>query len=91
LGRYLETDPHLTRDGVVVAFHDARLDDVTDCAGAIAARASTRSKPPTATPSLPTAGCSFPFLHRGVRVAAKAARAGAQAKIAAKVCGKLPF
>ena len=35
--RYLETDAHLTRDGVLVAFHDDRLDRVTDRTGAIAA------------------------------------------------------
>jgi glycerophosphoryl diester phosphodiesterase len=34
--RYLETDVHTTRDGVVVAFHDSRLDRVTDANGAIA-------------------------------------------------------
>ncbi|GAB3212856.1 glycerophosphodiester phosphodiesterase [Marinactinospora thermotolerans] len=34
--RYLETDVHATRDGVLVAFHDATLDRATDGSGAIA-------------------------------------------------------
>jgi glycerophosphoryl diester phosphodiesterase len=33
---YLETDVHATRDGVLLAFHDHRLDRVTDAHGAIA-------------------------------------------------------
>lgn len=33
---YLETDVHATRDGVLLAFHDAVLDRVTDHKGAIA-------------------------------------------------------
>jgi glycerophosphoryl diester phosphodiesterase len=32
---YLETDVHVTRDGVLVAFHDALLERVTDGAGSI--------------------------------------------------------
>lgn len=33
--RYVETDAHVTRDGVIVAFHDDHLDRVTDRTGAI--------------------------------------------------------
>jgi glycerophosphoryl diester phosphodiesterase len=34
--RYLETDAHVTADGVLVAFHDDQLDNLTDRAGVIA-------------------------------------------------------
>ena len=34
--RYLETDVHVTSDGVLLAFHDTVLDRVTDATGAIA-------------------------------------------------------
>ena len=34
--RYLETDVHATQDGQLIAFHDDRLDRVTDATGLIA-------------------------------------------------------
>jgi glycerophosphoryl diester phosphodiesterase len=34
--RYLETDVHATRDGVLLAFHDEALDRVTDTSGVLA-------------------------------------------------------
>jgi glycerophosphoryl diester phosphodiesterase len=34
--RYVETDVHATRDGVLLAFHDSRLDRVTDARGTVA-------------------------------------------------------
>lgn len=34
--RYLETDVHATADGVLIAFHDDRLDRVTDGSGVVA-------------------------------------------------------
>ena len=35
--RYLETDVHITADGVLLAFHDDRLDRVSDGSGLIQA------------------------------------------------------
>jgi len=67
--RCLETDVHLTRDGQLVAFHDDRLDRVTDRVGAIAdlplaeVRAADAGHTFTAD-----GGRTFPFRGRGVRI-----------------------
>lgn len=66
---YLETDVHLSRDGVVVAFHDPRLDRVTDRAGAIAALDIADVEAADAGHAFsPDGGRSFPFRDSGVRV-----------------------
>ena len=66
---YIETGAHLTRDGVLVAFHDERLDRVTDRTGAIAELAICELEAADAgnTFSL-DGGSSFPFRGRGIRV-----------------------
>jgi glycerophosphoryl diester phosphodiesterase len=48
---YLETDVHVTRDGVVIAFHDDRLDRVTDMSGEI--EALTIAEVEKARPAIP--------------------------------------
>ena len=67
--RFLETDAHVTRDGVVVAFHDPRLDGLTDRTGAIASLPIADVEAADAGFSFsPDSGRSFPFRGRGVRV-----------------------
>jgi glycerophosphoryl diester phosphodiesterase len=67
--RYLETDAHVTRDGVLVAFHDERLDRVTDRTGAIAELdIGEVEAADTGYTFSPDGGISFPFRGRGVRV-----------------------
>jgi glycerophosphoryl diester phosphodiesterase len=67
--RYLETDAHVTRDGVVVAFHDDRLDRVTDRTGAISALPIAEVEAADAGHVFtPDGGASFPFRGQGVRV-----------------------
>src|SRR4051794_25896379 len=62
---YLETDVHLTRDGVLVAFHDALLERVTDGAGSIAgigsaALAEIRVRGREPVPTLASLVTAFP-------------------------------
>ena len=67
--QYLETDAHVTRDGVVVAFHDPLLDGLTDRAGAIATLPIAEVESADAGFAFsPDGGHSFPFRGRGVRV-----------------------
>jgi glycerophosphoryl diester phosphodiesterase len=67
--RYLETDAHVTRDGVVVAFHDARLDRVTDRSGAIAELTVADVEAADAGYVFSSdGGRTFPYRGRGVRI-----------------------
>jgi glycerophosphoryl diester phosphodiesterase len=67
--RFLETDAHVTRDGVVVAFHDPCLDGLTDRTGAIASLPIAEVEAADAGFAFsPDGGRSFPFRGRGVRV-----------------------
>ncbi len=66
---YLETDAHVTRDGVLVAFHDERLDRVTDRSGAIAELDIGEVEAADAGYTFSTdGGISFPFRGRDIRV-----------------------
>jgi glycerophosphoryl diester phosphodiesterase len=67
--KYLETDAHLTRDGVLVAFHDERLDRVTDRTAAIADLDIAEVEAADAGYAFsPDGGHTFPFRGRGIRV-----------------------
>jgi glycerophosphoryl diester phosphodiesterase len=67
--RYLETDVHRTRDGVLVAFHDERLDRVTDRSAAIAEVDIAEVEAADAGYAFsPDGGHTFPFRGRGIRV-----------------------
>jgi glycerophosphoryl diester phosphodiesterase len=66
----LETDVHATRDGVVVVYHDERVERTTDGAGAIAELdfAALRALDAGYRYS-PDGGASFPFRGKGLRIA----------------------
>jgi glycerophosphoryl diester phosphodiesterase len=67
--RYLETDAHLTADGVVVAIHDAALERVTDRTGRVERLTLAEIQPADAGYSFtPDAGRTHPFRGRGLRV-----------------------
>jgi glycerophosphoryl diester phosphodiesterase len=65
--RYLETDVQLTRDGVLLAFHDDRLDRLTDRTGTIPALTYAEVRDADAGYAFsPDGGQSFPFRSRGI-------------------------
>jgi glycerophosphoryl diester phosphodiesterase len=67
--RYLETDARVTRDGVVVAFHDDRLDRVSDTSGAIAELTIEElERADVGHAFSPDGGRTFPYRGRGVAV-----------------------
>jgi glycerophosphoryl diester phosphodiesterase len=67
--RYLETDAHLSCDGVVVAFHDPRLDGLTDRLGEIARLPIAEIEGADAGWAFsPDGGSTFPYRDRGVRI-----------------------
>jgi glycerophosphoryl diester phosphodiesterase len=66
---YLETDVHLTRDGVVMAFHDGVLDRVTDRRGPIASLTAAEVENADAGWAFTAdEGRTFPHRGRGVRI-----------------------
>ena len=67
--KYLETDVHVTRDGFVAAFHDDRLDRVTDRQGAICGLDLAEVKAADAAYCYsPDGGRSFPLRGHGIGV-----------------------
>ena len=67
--RYLETDVHITRDGQVVAFHDSRLDRVTDAHGDIGSLPLAAVRQADAGYHFsPDGGATHPFRGCGVQV-----------------------
>jgi len=67
--RYLETDAHVTRDGLLVAFHDERLDRVTDRAGMICELDGAEVQAADAAYRYSRdGGHSFPLRGRGIGV-----------------------
>lgn len=67
--RYLETDVHVTRDGFLVAFHDAVLDRVTNGRGRIADLSLAEVRSADAGHHFsPDGDGSFPFRNRGITV-----------------------
>ena len=76
--RYLETDVHLTRDGVLVAFHDALLERVTDGSGSLdefdsAALDEVRVAGSEPVPTLASLVAAFPDVRLNIDLKSDAA------------------
>lgn len=67
--RYLETDVHATRDGVLVTIHDGTLERTTDGSGPVSALTLEEIKRLDAGYRFsPDGGRTFPFRGRGITV-----------------------
>lgn len=67
--RYLETDVQVTRDGVPIAFHDSRLDRITDRSGAVVDLSLAEVREADAGYTFtPDGGATYPFRGRGIAI-----------------------
>lgn len=66
--RYIETDVHLSRDGVVVVHHDARLDRTTNATGLVRDRTFAELQRIDAGYHFTTDGRTFPYRGQGVTI-----------------------
>lgn len=66
--RHLETDAHLSSDGVVFSFHDEILDRVTDRSGVVSAVTSSFIEGADAAHHFSPDGSTFPLRGTGIRV-----------------------
>lgn len=66
--RWIETDVHLSRDGVVVVFHDDVLDRTTEASGPVRARTVAELRALDAAYRFSPDGVSFPERGRGHRI-----------------------
>ena len=66
--RYLETDVHMTRDGHIVLFHDAKLDRTTDGRGLLRERSLAELEELDAGYRFRNARGEYEFRGRGVRI-----------------------
>jgi glycerophosphoryl diester phosphodiesterase len=66
--RYLETDLHTTRDGVIVVFHDPELDRTTNGTGRLKERTLAELKRLDAGYRFTPDGKSFPYRGKGLTI-----------------------